>query len=169
MAWSVPAVAVAGAVPAYAASPKPGLQGWVHISRRCNGYNTRLLIEGRGSAPRLGLWAENARPDTVVENAVVKRYRPMSLGQIPWTDLGQNGWRMSAGVDDPARPGFYRYDMTYSGAWNYDSERQLMVAATQPYFSHQVTGCIETVALYSRRDVVVDGVPYVIERGPLYL
>ena len=59
IAWSVPAVAAATAVPAFAASPPPGLNGWVTIWREQRGYydsygywrNTSCVVvyDGRGS------------------------------------------------------------------------------------------------------------------------
>lgn len=166
-AWSLPAVAAAAAVPAQAASPKLGLQGWVQIQRSCRGSTTTMTIDGRGSYPVRGLWVEGATSATKVADARLTLWFPTSLGRLGWRNLGSSQWSISSAQQDPNRPGYYAYTLTYTGGWSFNAQGEYKSATEQPYFTASVSGCVGTTPLYSRRDVTVDGETFVIERGPV--
>ena len=114
-AWSLPAVAAAAAVPAQAASPKLGLQGSVQIQRSCRSSTTTMTIDGRGSYPERGLWVEGATSATKVADARLTLWFPTSLGRLGWRNLGSSQWSISSAQQDPNRPGYYAYTLTYTG------------------------------------------------------
>ncbi|MDN5639781.1 hypothetical protein I6H58_03400 [Rothia kristinae] len=168
-AWSLPAVAAAAAVPAQAASPKLGLQGWVHFQRSCSRSTTTMTIDGRGSYPLKGLWVEGATSATKVADAQLTVWFPTSLGRLDWRNRGSSQWFISSTRRDPNRPGYYAYTLTYTGGWSFNAQGEYKSATEQPYFTASVSGCVGTTPLYTRRDVTVDGETFVIERGPLPL
>lgn len=102
-AWSVPVVAVGSAAPALAASPQPGLQGWVQATKNCNNTTTMNVTfdsyEGVSPQPTpipppaWGLYVYNITDTTRVGDAFITVYVPSSLAINQFTALtGNVGW-----------------------------------------------------------------------------
>lgn len=128
--WATPAVLVAGAAPAFAASPKPpGLQGWVLASRGCN--NSRLTIDfdsspsnpGTIPAGGYGLWIFDATSTTQARNASVTVYVPTSWGQLSVSSsTGNSGWSTPV-LDTTVTqiPAKRAYTTKYTGGWTFEN------------------------------------------------
>lgn len=176
-AWTVPAVAVAAAAPALAASPPPpGLQGWVQISKDCNRNTDDVLeIDGRGDYPDNGLWVYYTTAATVLTNAKITFYYPTSLGVLTWaTATGNASWSAPAyDAGDTSVAGHYAYTTTYSGNWTFvdapGTNPDYKLAVGDPHFtaSKVIDNCGDTVGVYARRTVTVDGLPITFLRGPV--
>lgn len=127
-AWAVPAVTVGAAAPAMAASPDPGLNGWVVISRwrdcddwwgqdctcyvRYDGY-----FDGDSSydGVRLGLWVWDAHSSEITEAPSLTIHLPYTIDS--WTPQnGNSGWSVPTLIGQDSE-GFNMYRTTYSGAY----------------------------------------------------
>lgn len=144
-AWAVPAVTIAAAAPALAASPPPpGLQGWLGVGKTCVSGTDTLTIDGRGSFPTRGLWVYYTTSTTVLTGARMTFYYPTSLGTLTWSD-SINGWSkpvVTTGVD-PVMPGYTAYTTYYTGGWTWvnatGTDPDYTLANGDPYFTASVT------------------------------
>lgn len=182
MAWAVPAIAVAGAVPAFAASPIPptGLNGWVTISRSCGrGGWSHLRIDGRGDYPDRGLWTFVPDEDADIQGATIIFYIDRSSLTFV-NDTTNSGWSnlVRSTTDDSTSPapGFYAYRATYDGTWTYDPTLSTGGVAGgwhadgDPYWYRPASGGGGTcgrVRVYARRSLTVNGETVTFTRGPI--
>lgn len=168
-AWAAPAIVLGAAAPATAASPQPGLQGWVQVSSQCLLRGQSITIDGRGDYPDRGLWVFNAPPSTI-KNAAITFYFENGLGTLTWT--GSSGGWSTPVVDNsvPAISGYTAYTTRYSGSWTSapNASPPYSYADSQPYFATSVTGC-QTIRVYAYRTVTVNGQVYSFRRGPVVL
>lgn len=168
-AWAAPAIVLGAAAPATAASPQPGLQGWVQVSTQCLLRGQSITIDGRGDYPDRGLWVFNAPPSTI-KNAAITFYFENGLGTLTWT--GSSGGWSTPVVDNsvPAISGYTAYTTRYSGSWTSapNASPPYSYADSQPYFATSVTGC-QTIRVYAYRTVTVNGQVYSFRRGPVVL
>lgn len=176
-AWTVPAVALAAAAPGLAASPPPpGLQGWVEISKDCNSFSSDVLeIDGRGDYSTRGLWVFYTTTATVLTDARITFYYPASLGTLTWaTATGNSGWSAPVtGGPDPAISGYIAYTTYYSGTWTWvnapGTDPDYKLADGDPHFTESldITNCGNSIPVYARRTVTVDGEVITFLRGPV--
>ncbi|QDO88384.1 hypothetical protein FNH13_08545 [Ornithinimicrobium ciconiae] len=120
----MPAVTLAAAAPAMAASPEPGLNGWVVISRGTTGWpfsTCRVRYDGYHdgagyyNGTRLGLWVWDATSSQITTAPSLTIHLPY---QVSWqTDTGNNGWSTPTSVGTDSE-GFYLYRSTYSGSYS---------------------------------------------------
>lgn len=167
VAWSVPAIAVAGAAPAMAASiPPRGLNGWVQLEKRCD--EARFNINGAGSYPDRGIWVFVNDPTATISGAEIIFYFADST--LTWTNSSGPGWtnltRYAAG-DGLAPAGFYAYRTSYSGGWTYNATDEVHVANNDPYWYRVLSGCPDSICAYARRTVTVNGETISFLRGPV--
>lgn len=161
-AWATPVITLAATAPATAASPQPGLQGWVNLATQCTGSWSRtqsLTIDGRGTYPDRGLWVFNTTPSTNITNASITFY--FASSSLIWSAAaGNSGW--STPVVDSSAPnqqGYTAYTTNYSGAWNSrPGPPPYSYAEGQPHFtSSSFSGCNDITA-HAYRSVTVNGV-----------
>lgn len=176
VAWTVPAVTVASAAPAFAASPVPpgGLNGWVLLRRQCRSGSTIFTIDGDGDYPDRGLWVYVSPAGPTPTNAEVTFY--FESAGLTFSNGSGTGWsdldRYPA--DDPNAPvsGFYAYRTTYNGAWTYvddpgtDTDR--WEAESDPWFRATYSGC-GSITAYVRRTVTTSLGTVSFLRGPVTL
>lgn len=157
MAWTVPAVTVVGVAPAFAASPEPGLNGWVIISRsqrrgnwpnyrytcyvHYDGYRDNATYHTDGT--RLGLWVFDA---TIAQVSAIKITFHLPYQVDEWqAEDGNIGW--SVPVADGTQDGFYRYTSFYSGSMTQgtdDQGRPEVLLVGRPNFTGTVSGRCST-------------------------
>ena len=124
--WATPVITVASAAPVLAASPVPGLNGWVEVGKNCplSGAKT-VRIDGNGDGTRYpagqgyGIYVVDLYQDTAVSNASITFYYPSSM-TITWSaNAGTSGWSLP--VVDTSEPvaGYIGYKTSYSGGWTY--------------------------------------------------
>lgn len=174
-AWSVPVVAVAGAAPAFAASPIPprGLNGWVTLSRSCG--RTEFSIDGRGlftggGTSDRGIWTFVDDPNADITHAQIIFW----FDRDGWTFTNGNGsdWsnltRMNPQPSPPAQ-GYVAYVTTYTGGWTYFPQHEAWVADTDPYwYTRDMPGrCTRRVRAYADRSITVNGETVAFRRGPV--
>lgn len=176
-AWAVPATAVVGAAPAFAASPSPSpgavLEGFVEYSKIYDpsAQTCDLQIDGRGAYPDRGLWVRNQ--PTPPTSAVATIY----LENPNWvtTNLAEGtGWSDLTIVPntDPEVPAsFTAYQTTYNGGWTTvtDEDGQRWEAATDPAFigvagDDEDASCEFFITTYVRRTITVGGEEFTIIR-----
>lgn len=129
-AWAVPVVAVGAASPAMAASPEPGLNGWVVISRDSDcqwdwsdwGWKCTCYVRYDGyrngdatyDGVRLGLWVWDAHSSEITEQPSLNIHLPY---QVSWqSQSGNSGWSLPTPVGQDS-DGFYLYRSTYTGGY----------------------------------------------------
>lgn len=120
-AWSIPAVAVATAVPAFATSPSlvRGINGWVTYQRwglrKCTyTYDGTGTGVGDDGLPK-GLFAWPAESSQDITTAPTMTFHLPQ--QVTWSDLNSGSqWSLPvyAGQDSD---GLYMYETTYSGGY----------------------------------------------------
>lgn len=179
-AWAAPAVLATATVPVYAASNElaKGLQGGLPIGKRCNSGGTNVMcIDGtRPAYPTGGLWVGGVSAKDQVTSAKLTLYLPVSMGVITWTAVTSTtitAWTLPA-IDStvPQRAGYYAYSFVYRGSWTYNATDKTYLAAVAPNFTANLptyTMCSTRSDAYLRREVVVNGKSYLLERGPLSL
>lgn len=123
-AWAVPAVTVGAAAPAMAASPDPGLNGWVVISRGSDcwlgGCTCHVRYDGYRDGDayfdgvRLGLWVWDAHSSEITEAPSLTIHLPYT---VSWqSQSGSVGWSLPTYVGQDS-DGFYMYRTNYSGGY----------------------------------------------------
>lgn len=163
-AWSVPAVAIAGAAPAFAISARPkGLNGWVTLQAgNCSNGGRRVVIDGRGNFTGggdndRGIWVFIDDPAATLTNAHIIFYFPTSDLTFDRDGGSSNGWSLlsrSAADDRTAAPR-YAYKTTYSGSWTYNSTHNALVANDDPYFRSSSSLNCGSITVRARRTVTV--------------
>ena len=159
-AWTAPAVAVAGAAPAYAASvpPEPGLQGWVLVTKtNCSGSGDTTGTLTWDSAPnrtkdpdpytnrQWGLWVwsacstppcpPGAASDWTISGVTITVYLPSNLTISNARDLsGNNGWSVPTRVTPSTITGTQAWQTTYSGTFSYVDDPNGAGALPTSYF-----------------------------------
>lgn len=121
-AWAVPAIMTASAVPSFAASPEPGLNGWLLVSQGTNWWGQcTLTFDGRGDEVGddgdpfgMYVWDVDSRADvTSTPTITVTLPYPVS-----WTSRGNSeadGW--STPTLTSSGGGQYKYTSTYTGTY----------------------------------------------------
>lgn len=184
-AWSVPALMVAAAAPAFAASAPPGLQGWVKISKSCTGTGSRrtfsYVVDGDGDGTRYptgigyGLYVLNTASTTGVCCASITYYLPSTLTGVTWTRQGAfQGWSTPiADASAPAMAGMTGYTTTYSDTygWTFTPASATVSAFTiangVPTFTATTsvtTYCGSTMTVAAYRSVKVNNVTIAFSR-----
>ncbi|MFC0676013.1 hypothetical protein [Brachybacterium hainanense] len=172
--WAAPTAAVSIAAPALAASTTsaPGLNGWVQVRSSCGFRSQTLEIDGRGTYPARGLWAEPASSSQRPTNARITVYFPASLGTLRWSAAtGSSGWSVpEVDAAAPAISGYLAYTTRYTGDWTYDAVNRRQVAMGQPHFTttFSTRSCVSVTA-YALRSVQIGGTTYEFRRGPVTL
>lgn len=175
-AWAVPAVAVATAAPAFAASkpPQPGLNGWVTVNKdRCytRTFDGTSNSVGPDGVPHgLFVWDDANDPETIeIENptlVIYLRYSDYRFVQ----DGGSASWpapQRCAGRDDTSTGvTMYAYCSTYTGGYEdprtvaYNGIPHTMIPLTdKPKWKATRSGesCWYST-LWIRREVTINGV-----------
>lgn len=125
MAWAAPAIVGVSALPAFAASAPPGLQGWVTVRKNCAYYSptqTQILVTIDGQGTRYpngiyGLYVHNVTSPTSITAASITFYLPNAIGDATWTREGNDqGWSTPALVSSD-QSGYKAYVTTYTGTW----------------------------------------------------
>lgn len=193
LAWSVPAVAVAAPARAMAASPIPGLNGWVQVGRACEGYwewswgwqlryRINLRIDGTGGqlfphSDGFGLYVLNTNPSSTVTGAKITFYYPNPpAGNVTWTRVGGNQQWSVPTLDAGAlpKPGYAAYTTNFTGTWTHTpasgSTPAFTMANGVPNFTATADGftsdpCSPNMTVYARRSVTVDGDEIAFERS----
>lgn len=174
VAWAAPIAAVATAAPAVAASPQPGLQGRVTLTRNCSGGRATIQADSAGNYPERGLWAEGVRENTSVTGATVVLYLPSSVfpTSTTWTrNTSDTVWSVFQSTTAvPQKRGFNAWSSTYSGTWQYRAtERIKFATGVLNQTTSRGTACPSSLQAYALRIVTIDGKQYSFERGPVTL
>lgn len=129
-AWAVPAVTIASAAPAMAASPEPGLNGWVVISRENywdGGWRCRIRYDGYRDgddyygSTRLGLWVWDSEIPDITTTPSLTIHLPY---QVSWTtSTGNSGWPAPTYVGTDSG-GNYMYRSIYAGTYTQGIDNQ---------------------------------------------
>lgn len=172
-AWAAPVVLAATSVPAYAASPTRGLDGWLLNTIRCanDAYGRRITtyeFNATGSYPTRGLWVSGATEKSVIGSTKIIQYIGYTAATLTFQVVQASQWTTLAyDASAPKRDGYIAYSTTYQGTWSYDKATGLYFPANQPYFRTTVaTGtCLSRLPVITRREVVIDGGTYTIERS----
>lgn len=186
--WATPVITVASAAPVLAASPVPGLNGWVDVGKNCPLVGARTVrIDGNGDGSRYpagrgyGIYVVDLYQDTAVSDASITFYYPSSM-TITWSaNTGTSGWSVPAIDTSEPVTGYTGYKTSYSGGWTYHAasgaQKAYKIAAGVPNFTgtYTVTRGSDTLCgnnemtVYARRTVTVGGTVYSFLRGPVYL
>lgn len=171
-AWAAPVVLAATSVPAYAASPTRGLDGWLLNSTRCtnDAYGRRITtyeFNATGSYPTRGLWVSGATEKSVIGSTKIIQYIGYTAATLTFQVAQASQWTTLAyDASAPKRDGYIAYSTTYTGTWSYDKATGLYFPANQPYFRARITGtCISGLRVTTRREIVIDGGTYTTERS----
>lgn len=178
--WTAPVIAFGAFAPAIAASPVPGLNGWVLVRKNCsNASSIQLTINGNGDGTRYpvgqgyGLYVLNTTANSTVTGARITFYYPSDLGTLTWSaGSGTAGWSVPT-IDGsaPAKSSFTAYTTTYSDStgWTFNTGTPNYTIATGvPVFSassSQTSYCSSSVTVWARRSVIVDGQTLTFERS----
>lgn len=143
MAWAAPAIVGVSALPAFAASAPPGLQGWVIVRKDCSYNPTRISVTIDGTGPRYpggqyGLYVHNTTPSTSLTAASITFYLPDAIGNATWTRVGADqNWSTPVLVPSD-RSDYKAYETTYTGTWTYHpasgSRPAYTIATGVPHF-----------------------------------
>lgn len=132
----MPTIAAATAAPAFAASPLPGLNGWVVITRETVNEGTaffpdyvcRVSYDGYYggnsyyNGTRLGLWIWDAQVADVSQ--------PEMIFQLPYAITewkarsGNSGWSVPQPLPGNPVGGWYQYKTTYTGSYTQATDDQ---------------------------------------------
>lgn len=172
-AWAAPVVLAATSVPAYAASPARGLDGWLLNTIRCTTDTNRRRItiyefNATGNYPDRGLWVSGTTGKSVIGTTKIIQYIGYTAATLTFQTIQASQWTTLAyDASAPKRDGYIAYSTTYKGTWSYDKATGLYFPANQPYFrTTVVTGtCLSRLHVTTRREVVIDGETYATERS----
>lgn len=170
-AWAAPAMVVATAAPAVAASPQLGVQGWADFTLTCPTGAVRVQVNSPSNYPDYGFWAEGVQDTTVISDASFTLYLPADIfpGTTVWNMTG-TGWSLFKRNDTlPQKSGFKAWTSTYSGAWQFRSEDGVKLATSVLIQQgvERIGECPASIQAYARRAMTIDGKPYVVEIGPV--
>lgn len=176
-AWAVPAVTLATAAPALAASPIPpnGLNGWVLLGRDCRA-TYEFTIDGRGDFTGggdndRGIWTFVPAPGG---NEPAFAEIIFWFNRDGWSFDNQGpGWsnltRMNPQPSNRPANGYVAYRTTYTGSWTYFPEHEAWVADSDPYWrENDMPGeSCGNVCAYADRTITVNGETVRFRRGPV--
>lgn len=141
VAWSVPAVSLAAATPAFAASPTPTVNGLINAGRICSeatapNPSTQISLNDNSPVESRGLWVLHAPPETIADGATVTVFLPESVTvpdaegndvvielPDPLSFTGGGGGVWSDPIKDENPPGggpldgYRAFTLTYNGSW----------------------------------------------------
>ncbi len=181
-AWTVPAIALAAAAPAVAASTPhpPGLNGWVTIEKDCRPLS--LDIDGRGTftgggTSDRGFWVFTTNSTTPPTGAYLVFYIPTSSLTWTWAAAAGNvGWSVPVMTTDntiaPPIAGYTRYVTYYTWTWTYNSTHQAWVADGHLHVTATASSSprqCPSISLYTYRSVTYDGQTISVTHGPVTL
>lgn len=171
-AWAAPAVLATATIPAYAAS-KPALDGWLlntiscSRDRRSGVWSMTYTINGQGNYPDRGLWVSNAPASATISATKVTQYISDTVGQLTFQrDRTSSQWSTLAyDSTAPVRNGYIAYTTTFSGTWQYDTDKKLWFPSALPYFTTTVNNKCISLKVITARFVTVNGTVYSFERS----
>lgn len=180
-AWAAPSLTLAVAAPASAASPAPGLQGWIYWSKAC-GSPSQLKISMTPSGTTRELWPNgdygfyvfNATAKQVAGACVTFSY-PKTLGTLTWTAMSGNGaWSRPVSVA-PVNSNVTTYQMCYQGTWQdvpaSGSRPAYTTATSYPSFSattNNSAACQNSITVNISRTVSVNGTMMTFARNSTF-
>lgn len=182
MAWAAPVVSVGAAAPAVAASPAPGLQGWIQWSRSCNNSTVTLTVDGSGGTAgsvypsgKFGFYVfspPGGNCSSLTNACVTWGYSPnFTNSPITWTTLSGSGSGWSLPTYNSAT-GLYK--TCYSGTWTYNSpggtDGPYCITDQVPIFQGTVQAtstdrCGTTRTINITRCVQINGNPVCFDRS----
>ncbi|AMS06093.1 hypothetical protein DUY81_16130 [Acidipropionibacterium acidipropionici] len=116
-AWAAPAVLMASAAPAFAAStpPNTSINGVITVTGRCDTGHGYLDYDTRSDPD--GLYIDNTPTSTTITNATVVFF--VTVKNVNWTTLDGNvGWSTPVDNGETIQIGgtpYYGYTSTYTG------------------------------------------------------
>ena len=162
-AWTAPVIAFAAAAPAFAASTKRGLNGWVEVQWG----DSRITLDGRGTYPNRGLWVSGTKVgDTITNVSIVFYFADTDL--VTWeTRTGDSGaWTVPVNVGLSTISG-----TTVRG---YSTSYTLPITATAPITQlnnnlvfRTTSNAVAGSSVWARRSVTVNGNVISFLRGPV--
>lgn len=167
-AWAAPAIVSSAIIPAYAASLKPALDGWLNNKTSCYTGQENMLysFDGRGTYPTRGIWVSGSNSTAKITNVKITQYISTAAGKLTFRVGATSQWSLlTFDANAPAKSGYYAYTTTFSGTWKFDTSNKIWFPSTLPFFQASSGTCVRSLQVITARQASVDGVVYTTERS----